>query len=77
MDNLVEVTSGISSASFVVDGISYQRFYGIDDRFNNMEPLVCFRADLSSSTPSMAPTMSPTMVKVAKVQALQVRYYEK
>ena len=72
MENLVKVTSGITSASFVVDGISYTRFYGIDDRFADMEPLVCFKADLSSSTPSTTPTSSPTVEKIAKVQAVQV-----
>ena len=71
--NLVEVTSGIESKMYTVNGIVYTRHRNVDSRYSKMDPIVCFTPNTVSAIPSVLPTSAPTSKTVAFIRAVQVQ----
>ena len=64
MNDLITAKSGLPSQQFTVDGVVYTTTNRIDSRYTDMAPIICFKPNLVSTSPSMAPTPFSTTTKV-------------
>ena len=64
MSRLVKAKSGFSSSQFTVNGVVYTQSTLVDSAYPNMEPIICFKANLASFAPSAAPTGFAIMTQV-------------
>ena len=64
MDNLVAAKSGLNTQHYVVNGVLYTATNRFDDRYPDMQPIVCFKPNLASFAPSAAPSPFVLTTKV-------------